>query len=156
MILVCAMHNIFPIFHVRKEKDVVYNKLWKDVRLDPNITYELRTTLDLVEGYVGAGKLYIHRLYDPNAGPTSQHKHGKAADGHIEGMHVLDQYVLMERFPFTGLGIYPQDIWNNPGFHVDVRKSSIGRRWGYIPKSDGGRRMVALGRNFFEHILSLD
>lgn len=46
------------------------------------------------------------------------HPLGMAVDWHIEGMSLLDQFILASRF-FTGIGVYP--FWNNPGIHGDIR-----------------------------------
>lgn len=55
-----------------------------------------------------------------------------AVDFHIVGMPLLDQWLLAERFPWRGLGIYP--FWANPGLHCDLRPvgrehQQMGHRW---------------------------
>lgn len=49
----------------------------------------------------------------------SQHYLGRAVDFHIKNVSLINQYLMAERFIFTGIGIYPD--WNNPGLHCDVR-----------------------------------
>jgi hypothetical protein len=62
---------------------------------------------------------------------NKQHGLGKAVDIVIEGMHWLDQYILVERSGlFTGIGAYP--YWNTPGVHADIRDllpGEPGARW---------------------------
>lgn len=62
----------------------------------------------------------IHVAYeDTGHSANSQHYLGFAVDLHFHGIPLLDQYLSAERFPFTGIGIYP--YWNNPGLHLDIR-----------------------------------
>ena len=138
----------------------MFNKPWSEVKDDAQlisrVDAQLVTLLAKIDDYCG-GKLYVHRMYDPNAKNTSQHYFGRAADIHILDMHVLDQYVLAERFSPGGLGVYPKDVWTyTPGLHVDVRTTEIGRRWAYRGDGKGGRIVMPIGRLFFKHVLSLD
>lgn len=55
-----------------------------------------------------------------------------AVDFHIVGMPLLDQWLLAERFPWRGIGVYP--FWSHPGLHCDLRPvgrehPSLGARW---------------------------
>jgi len=149
--------NLWRLFEQEEEENMVYNIKWKDMKGRSNLDIEasLWDLLTRIDNYCG-NKLYVHRLTDKTTRKTSQHYIGKAADVHIDGLHVLDQYVLAERFDVKGLGVYPKDVWTyTPGLHIDVRTTDIGKRWGY--KGDNGSRiMVALGRDFFEHVLNLD
>jgi len=135
-----------------------YNLPFSIIKNDPpeEVDPKLIHLLSEIDKYCG-NKLYVHRLQDPKAKRSSQHFWGRAADIHIETMHVLDQYVLVERFNgATGLGVYPKDVWSiTPGLHIDVRPQVIGSRWGYIGDGKGGREMVALSGNFFKHVMSL-
>jgi len=137
---------------------MVFNIKWEVLKKNPlpkEVDSRLGLLLTKIDDYCGH-KLYVHRMYDPTPS-TSQHHFGRAADVHIEGMHVLDQYVLVERFTPAGLGVYPKDVWKyTPGLHIDVRPTDIGKRWGYIGDGKGGRTMVAIGRDFFKHIIELD
>jgi len=84
-------------------------------------------------------KINVHSGF--REGDPKWHGKKKAADIDIEGMNVIDQYLLAERFDkFNGIGVYPS--WNRPGIHVDVRphsKLSVDSRWGcfevgvYVP-----------------------
>ena len=89
-----------------------FSKVPSEKLLDVKV--ELIEVLQKIDEYSG-GKLWIHRLHS-SGNPTSQHYHGRAADGHIEGLSVIDQYVLLERFNPGGLGLYGPDIWTSPGF----------------------------------------
>ena len=56
--------------------------------------------------------------------PTSLHYKGKAVDGHFENKRgrvvpLFDQFVLLCRFGWGGIGLYPH--WAHPGFHADIR-----------------------------------
>lgn len=98
---------------------------------------------------VSGHPIVIHCAYE-TAGhtETSQHYHGRAVDFHIAGMTLLEQYLFAERFPWTGIGVYPD--WNSPGLHCDVRTIDDyrGSRWGrngteYVPLDEAMiRRMI--------------
>ena len=63
---------------------------------------------------------------------TLTREYATAVDYHVVGLSLLDQWLFAERFPWSGIGIYP--FWNQPGIHVDLRligreHSHLGRRW---------------------------
>lgn len=73
--------------------------------------------------------VYINNAYSAGSGHNKKSKHylGEAADIHIKGMNVVDQYLMAEKCGlFNGIGVYP--FWNNPGLHVDIRTKPA--RWG--------------------------
>ncbi len=155
--------NLWRLFEIEMEEEMaVYNIPWSNVKTDgylmENVSEELVILLDKIDAYSG-GKVIIHRLFDQTARKTSTHRKGLAADGHIEDLNVLDQYVLLERFSPPGLGLYPKDVWLNTGFHVDVRDLSnkpegACSRWAYVSHL-GGRKMVPINKDFFEHVIKL-
>lgn len=59
----------------------------------------------------------------------STHSAGLAVDIIINGLSLMDQYLVTEKLGlFTGIGLYPK--WG--GLHVDVRKlkkMELGKRW---------------------------
>lgn len=83
--------------------------------------------------------------------PGSTHSAGEAADIVIEGLSLMDQFLLAEKMGcFRGIGLYP--AWNRPGLHVDVRKlevGEIGKRWirdaaeQYIALNAANLRLIA-------------
>lgn len=87
-------------------------------------------TIQDMRNYVEKRKIYIHSGY--RKGNRGYHPLAMAADLYIEGLHVIDQFLIAERFDaFNGIGVYPN--WRNPGIHVDVRpytKEGIDSRWG--------------------------
>lgn len=91
----------------------------------------------------------VHSGYRP--GSTGYHPLKMAADIDIEGLHVIDQYLIAERFDaFNGLGVYP--LWNRPGLHVDVRlksKAAYDSRWGRFEPGN----YVKLDYEFFKKIM---
>ena len=90
-------------------------------------------------------KIFIHSGY--RAGDTGLHGQKKAFDIHIEGLSVVDQYLVAERFNFNGIGVYP--YWNRPGLHVDVRFRHA--RWG---KSEKGL-YVRLDNLFLKEVINI-
>lgn len=52
-----------------------------------------------------------------------------AIDCHFVGMSLLEQWLLAERFPWSGIGLYP--YWQSPGLHLDLksRNGLEGGRW---------------------------
>jgi len=112
-------------------------------KVDVRLIVLLRDLNDFVHN-----KLYVHCLYDEARNAANVHRLGLACDGRIEDMPLIEQFVCISRFPFKGIGIYP--AWNNPGFHVDLRNSRIGARWGCKKKGE----YVALNSQFFHHVLT--
>jgi hypothetical protein len=107
----------------------------------PVLSARLKALLDALDDHVG-GKLYVHRTYD-GGGTSGQHPLGRAFDGRVEGMDLLAQFITITRFPWGGLGLYGPDVWNNPGFHVDVREQLPQARWCCVLR-EGRRSYEAL------------
>ena len=83
------------------------------------MSFELLKRLDALREFCGH-RIIIHCGYAVNGHTKdSQHYLGRAADFHIAGVSLVNQYLLAERFNFGGIGVYPE--WNNPGLHCDVR-----------------------------------
>lgn len=105
-------------------------------------------TLQDMRDYTGR-RIFIHNGY--RVGTSGYHPLKMAADLHIEGLHVIDQYLIAERFDaFNGIGVYPN--WNNSGIHVDVRpytKQGIDSRWGCFEPG----QYVKLDYEFFRKII---
>lgn len=60
---------------------------------------------------------------------NSYHYRGMAVDFYIEGLHVVDQFLLVSKFPdIGGIGLYD---W---GIHIDIGQP--GRRWGRNKNGD--------------------
>ena len=93
----------------------------------PKLSRRLVALVDALDEHV-RGKLVVHRTWD-GAGTTGQHPQGTALDGHIEGVDILNQFLIVSRFPWGGLGLYGPDVWHHPGFHVDVRDALPQARW---------------------------
>ena len=101
---------------------------WKQIKYfnpdenwgDPiEINFDLLKRLDALREFCG-NPIIIHCGYTTDGHTkNSQHYAGKAADFHIMGVRLINQYLLAERFNFGGIGIYPN--WKNPGLHCDVR-----------------------------------
>ena len=131
-------------------------EMWQDI--DNFIPGEFKTiqmsqvlifTLQGMRDYVGR-KINIHSGYRP--GSTGYHPLKMAADIDIEGLHVIDQYLIAERFDaFNGIGVYPN--WDSPGIHVDVRlhkeRKSFDARWGCFEPGE----YVSLNYEFFKKVI---
>ena len=92
-----------------------------------HINSELVLKLNVLRLYIGA-PIIVHTGYAVDGhSAKSQHYLGNAADLHIEGMTLVAQYLVAERFGWGGMGLYP--FWNNPGLHVDVRTAIPAVRW---------------------------
>jgi len=111
--------------------------------------FELLKRLDALREFVGH-PIIIHCGYATNGHTKhSQHYLGKAADFHILNMNLINQYLMAERFMFTGIGIYPD--WKHPGLHCDVRYKDHEQpqdRWARI-----NGRYVFLNANVLKLIL---
>ena len=87
--------------------------------------------VDALREYVGR-KVYVHCGYEKRK-KFSYHNFGQAVDIHIEGLSLIEQFIVAQRFDFGGIGIYPW--WNDPGLHLDVRPwgwNSARATWGSI------------------------
>ena len=106
-------------------------------------------TLDKFRDYVGK-PIHVHCGYEKRK-KGGWHPKGYAVDIHVEGMHVVDQYLAAERFDaFNGIGVYPN--WHNPGLHLDTRphdKTEFDARWGCWEPED----YVALDKEFLRECL---
>lgn len=97
-------------------------------------------TLDNMRKFVNK-KVIIHCGYEERT-TGGYHPKKCAVDLHIEGLNVIDQFLVACRFDnFNGIGIYP--YWNSPGLHLDTRPKNLCKlydsRWGcnrqgtYVP-----------------------
>ena len=83
-------------------------------KMETRVVYEL----DALRRYVDR-PIHIHCGFEERT-TGGYHYYGMAVDFHIEGMHMVDQFLAASRFDgFNGLGLYP--YWNKPGLHVDCR-----------------------------------
>jgi len=96
---------------------------WGDWR---KVAARLIYCLDLLRTAAGR-PIIVHCAYETEGHTAgSYHYLGMAADIHIVGLHVVDQFLLASRLPdFGGIGAYP--YWAAPGIHVDIGQP--GRRW---------------------------
>lgn len=109
-------NDVAPYFHCDEN--------WGDAdQIDARLVYALYD----IRRYVRK-KIIIHCGYEPR--PKGYHPQYLAVDFHIEGMHVVDQFLVCSRYDaFNGLGLYYW--WSNPGLHGDTRPS----RLNYLPES---------------------
>ena len=95
--------------------------------------------LDNLREYIGK-PIYVHCAWETRN--SGWHPFGNAVDIHIEGLHVVDQFLAASRFDsFNGIGVY--SWWRNKGLHLDNRPYSTrlqgDSRWGspkagvYVP-----------------------
>lgn len=97
-------------------------------KMDPMIVYSLDRLREIVGRPIIINK--DEGTYRP--GDKGQHGLGKAVDGFILGLSLIDQFLISEKTRlFSGLGLYP--YWNRPGLHWDVRDlqpHEPAARWG--------------------------
>lgn len=112
---------------------------------DPaKMNYAVVKALDSFCAYLGK-KVIIHCGFETRG--SGCHPRGIAIDMHVEGMHIVDQFIAASRFDaFNGIGVYLW--WNNPGLHVDTRLNRFEHdaRWGSVARGE----YVALDKAFFE------
>ena len=113
------------------------------------MSHTLIYTIQDMRNYTGR-RIFIHSGY--RAGTSGYHPLKMASDLHIEDLHVIDQYLIAERFDkFNGIGVYPN--WNNPGIHVDVRphseRKAYDARWGCFESG----QYVKLDYEFFKKVM---
>jgi uncharacterized protein YcbK (DUF882 family) len=85
---------------------------------DPDgMDYALLRGLERLRKFTGK-KITIHCGKEPRT--RGWHPTGRAADLHIEGLTLMEQWLAAARFSvFTGLGVYTW--WHRPGLHLDTR-----------------------------------
>lgn len=108
--------------------------------------------LDALREYVGK-PIIIHEGYaESGHSENSAHYFGNAVDLHIEGLNLIEQYLVAERFLWGGLGLYPE--WNTPGLHLDIREAGAylsykrAKRWMCL-----GGEEVALDYSGILHVM---
>lgn len=124
----------------------VFNLSLSKIRETPDLVKGVDPTLIFLlsdmEEYIGE-ELIIHLLLDrEHSNPRSQHLIGRAADLHVRGINLVDQFLHACRFPFTGIGVYSSSVWNNPGLHLDIRQLPNGSPralWSCTKKGSYGR-----------------
>ena len=133
-------------------------EMWQDIKnFTPDrfgtiqMSKVLIYTLQDMRNYTGR-RTYIHSGY--RKGNKGYHPLKMAVDLHIEGLHVIDQYLIAERFDaFNGIGVYPN--WNMPGLHLDVRpcseRKAYDARWGCFEPGD----YVKLNYEFFKKVMEV-
>lgn len=87
---------------------------------------KLLLMLDELRHQLGQPVYVISGFRSPKPGRVSQHYYGKAVDIVCPAMRgdLLQVYLEAERFPFTGLGVYPHwkyNEWTVGGLHLDTR-----------------------------------
>ena len=94
--------------------------------MHPDVIY----LMDAMREYAGIPCI-IHEAYAASGhSPKSYHYKGLAIDFHFEGLSLLEQFLISQRFAWGGIGLYP--FWARPGLHVDMRPLGLfqpGARW---------------------------
>jgi len=96
------------------------NENWGDVeKIEPQLIYKLERFRDVI------GRPFVLHNAFSYAGHSnkSQHYLGRAGDGHVEGVDLLDMFLVAEKLEFNGIGLYD---W---GIHLDVRIADTPARW---------------------------
>ena len=107
-----------------KIKHFTVNENWGDInKVNPYLVIALDALREAVNKPIVLHYAYATKGHSEN----SMHYIGKAADIHIVGMSLIDQYLAAEKLGlFNGIGVYLD--WNNPGLHLDIRQKPA--RWG--------------------------
>lgn len=85
--------------------------------------------------------IIIHVAWEPTGHEeNSEHYLGLAVDLHIVDMPLFEQWVWAEQYAFRGIGLYP--YWNNPGLHVDIRRTPRARGYRWWRDQDGVYKAV--------------
>lgn len=106
--------NFLELKYVKKDWN------WGDLeQVNPYLIDILNRYGEYLHNTYGA-KIALHNAYSTSGhSKKSQHYKGNACDIHVVGIDLFTAWLASLRFPFTGIGIYPE--WNNPGLHLDVR-----------------------------------
>lgn len=102
-------------------------------RVLPDLVYLLDEVRDAAGVPIVIHVAWDDRGHEPDSSHYTEARDlATGVDFHIVGLPLLDQWLLAERFPFSGLGLYP--FWQSPGLHGDLRKLGrdhphLGKRW---------------------------
>ena len=67
------------------------------------------------------GQFIVHDINSGNHSGKSLHYEGKAIDGSFVDIPIREQFMLMLKAGFTGVGCYTEKVWTHPGIHADIR-----------------------------------
>lgn len=111
---------------------------------------KLLKLLDALRDYLGR-PIVITSSTEGKHSKNSQHYLGKAVDIIVPNYRgsLLSLYLLVERFNFTGIGLYPDWKYNGKrigGLHLDVRDeiNEQGARWIGKLQRDGSQKYLPL------------
>ena len=132
----------------------------KEWRLKPDVVLpELVYLVDELASFVKktlskSAFCVINQAYEPTGHEKNSLHYldsdgvARAVDLRFESILLIDQYLAAERFPFTGIGVYP--LWRNPGLHLEIEDGIIvpGKRW---MRTSGG--YIGITSETIRHIL---
>ena len=116
----------------KSEKDVFGREIFeKYYEIENDLMTNVDNLVDFAKQNYGTrdGALIVHDINLGEHVAGSLHGKGRAIDGHFKGINLFQITVLLMKFGFNGIGLYPQ--WNAKGFHADIRKGPHTSTWVY-------------------------
>ena len=135
----------------KDETDIFGRKIFeKAYDIEPELMTRVDKMVDFAKQEYGSkkGAFIVHDINLGDHITGSLHYKGKAIDGHFRGINLFQSFLLLAKFNFHGIGLYPQ--WQRRGFHADIRNSERLATWVHW---DGDYNYKW---NFFEEQLGLE
>ena len=112
------------------EKDVYGRHIFeKAYEIDPVLMERVDKMVDFAKQEYGTvrGQFVVHDINLGDHSTGSLHYKGMAIDGHFKDVNLSISAMLLMKYGFKGVGLYPQ--WNNKGFHADIRNTDTVTTW---------------------------
>ena len=114
----------------RHEKDIKGRQIFHAYEgIDFNLMrrIDLAVTLAKLTYGEGQGAFIVHDINNGEHGPNSLHYIGQAIDGHFRELTLYQVALLLFKFRFGGIGLYPD--WKHKGIHADIREQEHASTW---------------------------
>ena len=114
----------------KDEGDIFGRKIFeKAYDIENELMTRVDKMIDFAKQEYGSknGAFIVHDINLGDHITGSLHYKGKAIDGHFRGLNLFHSFLLLVKFNFHGIGLYPQ--WSKKGFHADIRNSERLATW---------------------------
>ena len=114
----------------RHEKDIFGRQIfhaYEEIKFD--LMKKIDLAVELAKQTYGEeqGAFIVHDINLGEHGASSYHYSGEAIDGHFRGITLYQAALLLFKFRFGAIGLYPD--WEHKGIHADVRNQDHVSTW---------------------------
>ena len=114
----------------RREKDIKGRQIFGAYHgIDFDLMRKIDLAVTLAKQTYGEeqGAFIIHDINQGGHSANSYHYSGQAIDGHFRGLTLYQAAILLFKFQFGGIGVYPD--WEHKGIHADIRDQEHTSTW---------------------------